>query len=164
VPRSEAIGFAALGAGAGWLMGLSVSPVVASALSVILGASASLVAAYSSTKSESSRAASPWPLAIFVIGVAVGAPFGISFRDRQVFGATGIVTPGDTASSRVIRRGGGLHGAVSPGDCDRLRASSRESLGKAYRDSEEATLIAVGRFVSDVAVLDSIRRVVCEVP
>jgi len=89
-----------IGAGIGWLIGLSVSPVVSIVITSVTGAAAAIVAAMSGlenqpntsgkdeTKSHNFRAKiNPFPMALLVFGIITGSIIGIIARNQDWFGS-----------------------------------------------------------------------------
>ena len=92
----------ATGVGVGWLIGLSVSPVlhiiVGSVIAVAAGAVGSLAGLDAKSKGEPDRdqdvpldnrrniQLDPLPLALLVVGLAIGAPLGIYVRTNDLLG------------------------------------------------------------------------------
>lgn len=90
------------GLGVGWLLGLSVSPVVSIVITSVAGAAGAIIAAISGLEGKSSgligpnqqeipaslQKFSPWPLTIFVIGIIAGSMLGITARNRHWFGSS----------------------------------------------------------------------------
>ena len=84
------------GAGIGWLVGLSVSPVISIVITSIIGSAAAVIAAVSgldirdrdSDKADKrlsldSRSLDPVPIATLVIGLVIGSYFGIQARTYE---------------------------------------------------------------------------------
>ena len=85
--RKAFIYFALLitGAGIGWLVGLSVSPVISIVITSVVGSAAAIIAAASGLEGESAsppipREVDPWPIAFLVIGLVGGSIGGVRAR------------------------------------------------------------------------------------
>ncbi|MCB0172036.1 MAG: hypothetical protein KDJ97_15920 [Anaerolineae bacterium] len=92
------------GLGVGLLVGLSISPVVSIVITSVTGSAAAIIAAMSglenkpksdnddNVQSNSSLrwTVNPIPLAILVIGVVIGAGFGIYVRNQDLLGGTNV--------------------------------------------------------------------------
>jgi hypothetical protein len=85
-----------LGAGIGWLSGLSISPVIEHVITALIGLAGGVVTGIYSVRSRvasSSEANTPsvsaLPAALLVVGMAVGAPLGIMGRTHAIFGNAG---------------------------------------------------------------------------
>ncbi len=89
------------GLGIGWLLGLSVSPVVSIVITSVAGVAVAIIAAISGLENKSSgligpdkreipasqRKISPWPLAMLVIGIVIGSRWGIMARNNSWYGS-----------------------------------------------------------------------------
>lgn len=89
------------GFGTGWLIGLSVSPVVSIVITSVTGSAAAIIAAMSgvekklsdtnqSEKNEKIKTywiVNPVPLAVLVVGLIVGSIAGILARNNNIFGS-----------------------------------------------------------------------------
>lgn len=97
VELSSYLATALVGGGIGWLIGLSVSPVVSQVLAALLGLVATLITALSGLQKPDSNSAdnqtflnyrvSPWPLAALMIGLVIGSIVGIYARNGIWFGS-----------------------------------------------------------------------------
>lgn len=75
------------GAGMGWLIGLSVSPVVGIVITCVTGIATTLIIALSGSGDKKPNwTINPWTIAVFVIGLAVLSPVGVWFRTHNLFG------------------------------------------------------------------------------
>lgn len=103
------LGFVIIGLGIGWLMGLSVSPVVAMVIESLIGLAVAIIAILNGVevslenrivkaivKQEESKVAnsphgrlniSPWPLAVLIIGILGGSVIGIWARNDNWLGS-----------------------------------------------------------------------------
>ena len=71
----------------GWLIGLSVSPVVGIAITCVTGIATTLIIALSGSGDKKPNwTINPWTIAVFVIGLAVLSPVGIWVRTHNLFG------------------------------------------------------------------------------
>lgn len=89
------------GIGIGWLLGLSVSPVVSIVITSITGSAAALIAALSGLEDKTEQepaankrarfptqwAVNPLPLAILVLGILIGSAFGVWARNHSWLGS-----------------------------------------------------------------------------
>lgn len=123
-----------IGLGIGWLAGLSVSPVIATVLTSIVGIGGGLVVGLRSAGSDSGdttsrtglSAVDAIPAAVLVLGISLGAPLGILARTHQLFEpASAPVRTGETAQGVLFN--------VSAEHCDRLRARLRDPNEQAFR-------------------------------
>jgi hypothetical protein len=163
------IAFALMGAAVGWLLGLSTSPVIQSALGVLLGAVAAIVAAVSGirTKDETTTATptNPWPLATLLTALALTAPLGVIVREKRLLGpaAPSDSSPAPSHTKGESSAGGtGLHGAPGQKDCDHLDTSEDgKQLIQSFRTAENQALRTIGNHITEPMVLDSIRQALC---
>lgn len=93
------IGLSLTGVGIGWLIGLSVSPVVSIVVTSVIGSAAAIVAVLGGLQHDQKTTAtvsnhplttgkiSALPLTILVIGISIGAIFGILGRNQHWFGS-----------------------------------------------------------------------------
>lgn len=90
-----------IGAGIGWLVGLSVSPVVSIVITSVTGSAAAIIAAMSGLEDKSNQSdgndkllfrnyrwqVNPLPLALLVVGILFGSTIGILARNQSWFGS-----------------------------------------------------------------------------
>jgi len=74
------------GLGIGWLVGLSVSPVISIVITSITGAAAAVITALSGLEEKSKWSVSPVPLALLVVGLSIGSGIGIRTRNLDWLG------------------------------------------------------------------------------
>lgn len=163
-----------VGAGTGWLVGLSFSPVVGSVLGSILGIAGAVVAAAAGvplkdrTSPSGVRAA---PLAALVLGIALFAPAGIITRDHAWLApsveerarrARILQTAGGSATSSMSARPmGGLHATELATVCERLVRTPEADLARAFEATGDSLLVVVARVVDDPGRLAEIREGLC---
>ena len=124
------------GLGIGWLSGLSVSPVIATVLTSLVGIAGGLVAGLRAASSNPGNTNAPdrpsvinaIPAAVLILGIAVGAPLGIAARTYQIF------EPAD-APARTGPSAQGVLFNLTSEHCDRLRARARGANEQAFRDT-----------------------------
>jgi hypothetical protein len=92
---------AAIGVGIGWLIGLSVSPVVSIVITSITGSAAAIIAILSGVEDKDDKsqetakehpvrlrwAIDPLPLAVLVVGILVGSAIGVWARNHSWLGS-----------------------------------------------------------------------------
>ena len=80
-----------VGAGIGWLIGLSASPVLSGVLSSLLGIVAGVLTVYSKSKDTGALRnifdLDARPVAILIIAISLAAPLGILARSHEIFSA-----------------------------------------------------------------------------
>lgn len=74
------------GIGIGWLIGLSVSPVVSIVITSVTGSAAAVVAVLSGLEKERQWSVNPWPLAVLIAGLVSGSMIGIEARNQDWLG------------------------------------------------------------------------------
>jgi hypothetical protein len=144
------------GAGVGFLMGLSVTPVVVAALTsflgIIAGAATTLRALPGGrVRSRTARLPLAVPAACLMTGIALGAPAGVITRthawleSRPDSGGRGARAP--SGSSMKGAEIGGLFG-VRASTCDLLLSDARENqeqLRHDFQTSQDDVLVAIER-------------------
>ncbi|GAB4267534.1 MAG: hypothetical protein Kow0092_20920 [Deferrisomatales bacterium] len=156
-----------VGAGVGWLAGLSVSPVIATVLASLLGVAGGIVAgargsagdAPEATRGEGLSRFDARPAAVLVLGIALGAPLGIVARTHRVFEPAG-PEPGKPSREGVLF-------ALTVEQCETLRALADFPNERAYRDvlaASGAWARALEREVADTAKLKAIVEELCAGP
>lgn len=141
------------GAGIGWLAGLSVSPVIQGVITGLVTASVAVSSVLAGirkpdvreerpdrsdesesepkagAKRESRSSVDAMPVAVLIIGIAVGAPLGICVRAHNWLGTESHAS-GDAASAvKASDLGGGvLYVSLSSEERERLLAASDEML------------------------------------
>lgn len=154
-----------IGLSIGWLAGLSVSPVIATILSSLVGIAGGIVAGARSLSRENSSGSSPVslaqvdarPAALLVLGIALAAPLGILAR------TSGLFEPSEKASSSAPADQGVLFG-VNAVQCEELRAMDSFPNERIYR-TRLANSGDWGRLleaqVTDTPQLKSIVEAIC---
>lgn len=90
-----------IGFGIGWLAGLSVSPVVSTIITSIVGVTVTLISVLSGIKNRPAQSdedtenhanprwsVNPVPIALLIVGILIGSTLGIMVRTRNSLGAT----------------------------------------------------------------------------
>ena len=150
---SLALGIAGLGIG--WLAGLSVSPAIASILGTLMVTASAAVAALTGFKKTGQRVIDPWPFCALVIGLAAGAPVGVEVRvhEERTLSRS---TPDSSAAGKFA-----LYASEAAKQCAELQQGRPIDLPVRFRNSTSELIGIIGRHVSDVAVLDSVRTAYC---
>ena len=166
-----------VGAGTGWLVGLSFSPVVGSVVGSILGLAGAVVAAAAGVPLKDRSpigAVRAEPLAALVVGIALLAPVGVIARDYGWFapsveeqarralvlresGVTGAADEGSGSG----REGGGLFGRLPAGTCARLLRTADSELGRGFEATGDEVLAVVAEVVVEPEKLAAIRDALC---
>lgn len=182
----------AIGAGIGWLTGLSDSPVVQTVIGAVIAVVGTVVAALMGLKSESGAKLpkiDPAPLVALIVGLAVAAPAGIVVREhrglhRWLLGpeeptrsAEPAVSAQPTMSaatpspappgarpeaSKPAVARFALHSSVTVEDCEEIRAAAPNGLRMAFRTANSLVLQEIGTKVEDAGTLESIRKLICQ--
>jgi len=174
-PLAQAISIFTMGASIGWLSGLSVSPVIGSVLSSIVGIGAGIVTGLrvigrgkQSTPSEGKHIDAR-PAALFMLAIAITAPLGIMARTFDVFGSLQAqhaleATASQNEQQNEIQKGRQYTAGLfwSGGDrCDELITTQND---EAFRYTLRASGVegrALEEAISDVATLRKVIRVLC---
>lgn len=90
-----------VGAGLGWMVGLSVSPVVSIVISAVGTLTATVVAAVMGLQDKPKWQITPVPLAILVIGLIFGSTLGIRAREFNLLGKAEVPPPLETPASAL---------------------------------------------------------------
>jgi hypothetical protein len=80
------------GAGIGWLVGLSATPVVSIVITSAIGTAAAVVTAMSGLENQGAGSVGAWrvrtwPMAWFIIGLVIGSLFGVTARNQSWLGS-----------------------------------------------------------------------------
>lgn len=181
------------GLGIGWLVGLSVSPVISIVITSITGAAAAVITALSGLEEKSKWSVSPVPLALLVVGLAIGSGIGVRTRNLDWLGRNlaAEAVMWEAAGLRldkgeIIRRlfdtqysaSGGQGGSVSNSrnatttllfdtaadECAGLRNRTGEKLLTELKTSTVVGFRKLPELITDVNILERvIKEVVCVV-
>jgi len=172
--RTQGLAIGIAGLGIGWLTGLSLSPVVGTVLTSVLGAVAGAVAGLTVLDLEKPKHTNPWPVALLVIGIALGSPLGILARTHNTFGAVlsgtaatdQSVDETEASGSALDERARAVLGVLygtGTSHCTRLLGSPDDSLLSALRTSALPWAAGLAEeFGDDIAALRRILEVLCE--
>lgn len=160
---TQALSVLAMGLGIGWLVGLSLSPVVGSVIASLLGVGGGLVVGWRSTKGGTGGGIDARPAALLILGVAVAATAGLFARTVGPLAA--VTVPAPAASGVAAARPPvGLFGA-SADECAELRAAwgrgQPESFVRRFRTSSIPRAGELVSRVSDPQTLALIMEVLC---
>jgi hypothetical protein len=129
---SHALALLVSGLGIGWLTGLSLTPVVGTVLTSILGIVGGAVAGFTALDAERLKIHSPWPVALLIVGIAVGGPLGILARTHDLFGAPFAES---RKTAEMERAAIGVLYATGGKSCARLLGTPDQYLVSALRTS-----------------------------
>lgn len=139
--KSQALAVFVIGACIGWLSGLSVSPVISTVLSTLVGVGSSFAVGARITRGQPGAGLSidGRPAALMMLGVALVAPAGIIVRTHDLFGVSGqlpieVGVPPAEPQKRTV---GGLFAAPSD-RCAELMAQAEFPNPKALPDAIRA--------------------------
>ncbi len=119
----EILSLLLIGLGIGWLVGLSVSPVVSGVITSLLTVAGGLVVATRAiARRQGSTLPEAWPAALLVLGIALGASGGSLARTNGLLGPLhrSAADPQATASNPADR--GVLFGATLE-ECEQVRSA-----------------------------------------
>jgi hypothetical protein len=181
----------AIGASIGWLTGLAVSPVLQTILGAVIATVATLMAAASGLEREGQTRipnVNPWPMMFMVLGLAVAATFGLSYRigliDRPAAAAQAAASTvaasqtkpevpqasaavaAQSALPRVATVDPGLLGLrsgvrVTAEDCERFRDASDVALSGEFAISTEKKFRDLANEKPSAAVLRRVTALLC---
>ncbi|MCW5983140.1 MAG: hypothetical protein KIT09_33935 [Bryobacteraceae bacterium] len=155
------------GLGVGWITGLSVSPVVATVLSSIIGIVAGGAAGLAALDDKAvPKRVNAWPIAILVLGVSIGSPMGVVARSRDLFGRAAARPPETSAvvvNQELLQKAAlGVLYSAQGRDCERLLGSPDASLPSALRTSSLPWAPRVAERFTDVAIMRRVVECLCE--
>jgi hypothetical protein len=178
-----------IGFGIGWLVGLSVSPVVSIVITSLTGSVAAIVAVLTGLENEPRWSVNPLPTAVLVAAILVGSLLGLRARNDNWFGqdmavmarrwqAAGLEMSQADIVGRLFESQYPANGApasegmaysipgesvlfsVSATECDRLFGRSGEILRDEVRLLTDPQMRQLAEIVPDVQTLE---RIVVEV-
>ncbi len=161
------LSLAVAGLGIGWLIGLSVTPVVSIVITSITASAAAVIAAMSGVQRTDGDSGggrrlfpfdlrvSPVPLALLMVGMMIGAPAGVMVRSQNLLGLdvrsevkmwTDLKVPADDVAQRLFDAryppGAAAQGtgpAIAPAG---LFSGPAQSKCKFYKTESDADLLA----------------------
>ena len=156
-PLVQWLSYLAIGFGAGWITGLSVSPVVNSLVGAVLGLAGGVLATVGSVKSPENLSDAR-PLAIMVVGLIVGTSTGITVRTHGLLETTDSSVVSEAERSR---RWGVLF-SNSIDQCGRLAGSPDDRLRSALQTSSFEWATSLERHIPDDHTLRNLVMQICE--
>jgi hypothetical protein len=164
----QAIAVCITGIGIGWLMGLSISPVVASVIGALFGIISGGIAALSGVKEAGiiKFQVNIWPLSLLVLGITGGAALGVYTRTHDLLGSGTIVnaqtsSPGESRSD-TVHSTTVLFSQPGSTECTELLASLPEEINTSFRSSSKRKMRQIGDQIKDPSTLKDIARILCE--
>lgn len=177
------------GLGMGWLVGLSVSPVISIVITSITGAVAAVITALSGLEEKAKWSVSPVPLALLVVGLAIGSGVGIRTRNLDWFGrnlaaeavmweAAGLTLdkseivqrmfddlyPNDGQQGENTQHSTSILFARATDECASLRNRAGEKLLTELKTSTVVEFRKLPELITDVDILERmVKEVVCVV-
>lgn len=130
---SDGLALLVAGLGIGWLTGLSLTPVIGTVLTSILGAVGGAAAGLTVLGSDKPKYHTSWPVALLIIGIAAGGPLGILARTNNLFGP--MFADSEETAERQRAAMGVLFSAGSK-SCTLLLGTPDEYLPSALRTSQ----------------------------
>ncbi|MBA2882473.1 hypothetical protein HNR65_002825 [Desulfosalsimonas propionicica] len=165
-------GFAVIltGIGIGWLMGLSISPVVGVVITSLLTLSGAAVTAFRQElpKSLKNRTNNAWPIAILTIGLAVGASFGIFARTHDIFGLDYQTTingkeetvPKSSLSKNLVSKTVLFN--LTSDECGEMLIAGPQKIRSIFKTSSHEEIRILGDIIDDHETLVIIAEALCE--
>ena len=167
-PFVQIISLAVIGLGIGWLVGLSISPVIAGVIASLLGIAGSAASVFGGISSGKITVGpvDARPIAILVVGVAIGASMGIYARTHDILSPLTEVRPEKQSvptSQQSNLAGKTLLFAV-PGseECVELLATGPDSIRTLFRSSNSEHMQRLGDRIEDNRDLIKIAEALCQ--
>ena len=153
------------GASAGWLAGLSATPILATVLSALLGALVGIISVKSASRVRIGIS-DPRPLAALFVGLALVAPLGILARTHGIFDgpnldARQMSTDSEADELDTKRRLGVMFGEEASEGCDRLLALPSHQLKQALETSRSKFLRTLADEIDEADGLEAVVRALC---
>lgn len=162
------IPYVLMGAGAGWLVGLSLSPVIASVLGALLVVVTGVVAAAVGLKKpeegEARADVRPWPVALLMLSMAVFATAAIPVREGDYLvpsRSRNVPVDSSGARARTAAHRGGLYAGPSPDACASVARAEGPELIDAFRTAPDSVFNLLGERVKDASTLAAVRTAIC---
>lgn len=167
---SQGLAVILTGIGIGWLVGLSISPIVGAVITSLLTLCGAAVAAFQKElpKSLKKGTNNAWPIAILTIGLAVGASFGIYARTHDILGLDYQTTMNDKAendpkssSSENLVSKTVLFNLTSD-ECGEMLIAGHNQIRSIFKTSSHEEVRILGDIIDDPETLLKIAEALCE--
>lgn len=165
-------GFAVLltGIGIGWLMGLSISPVVGAVITFLLTLAGAAVTAFRQElpKSIKNRTNNAWPIAILTISMAVGASFGIFARTHDILGLDYRTTINGKAETDQKKSPSKNYVSktvlfsLTSDECGEMLIAGPLKIRSIFKTSSHEKIRSLGDIIDDPETLLKIAEALCE--
>ena len=154
----------AIGLGIGWLAGLSMSPVVSGLIASLMALASGVVIALRGVKMPNGKSLvnDARPLALLVVGVALGATGGVAVRAHDLLAPR--ATSGQAQQQGASQDQPFRHSVLFsvPGkECSELRTVGAERIRFVFRSSTSERIRSLGEQIEDPRVLKTIAEVLC---
>lgn len=148
-----------VGLGIGWLAGLSASPVISGVLASLLVVAGGLIVGRVENKELPVPAGSQAkvPLAILVVGIALGSTGGVVVRTHDLLG---VAAPGRGDGKNVSTREGVLF-QVAASECEELRNSGESQIRLRVKSSNNQRVSRLAEEFPDDGTLLKVARALC---
>jgi len=161
----QALAVLVTGLGIGWLVGLSASPVVSGVIASLLGVAAGVVTAFRGVSASSAKSvlADARPVALLVVGVALGATVGLTARTHDLLSPP---TKLEQAEKSAVSKDNLISRSVlfaEPGsdECVELLSLEPKHIRLGFKSSSSEGVRRLGYLIKDTELLKEIAESIC---
>jgi hypothetical protein len=153
------------GLGIGWLVGLSASPVVSGVIASLLGVAAGVVTTFRGTSESSAKSVvtDARPVALLVVGIALGASAGLTARTHDILSPP--VKLEQTEESKVSKENliSKTLLFAQPGSdaCTELLSLQPKHIRLGFKSSSSEGMRRLGYLIKDKELLMNIAEAIC---
>ncbi|MCP4545438.1 MAG: hypothetical protein GY835_03090 [bacterium] len=158
------------GLGVGWLVGLSVSPVVSAVIAVLLALAGPMASTFREVLPSDSiqPKTNAWPVALLTLGVALGATTGIFVRTHDILGPENRediqeIAQNDGHESRAgdLASKTGLFSQPGGDECKDLLSAGSRRIRFVFRSSGLEEVRALGELIENPEILQKVAEALC---
>ena len=162
---TQALAVLVSGLGIGWLVGLSASPVVSGVIASLLGVAAGVVTTFrgASASSAKSFVTDARPVAILVVGVALGATAGVAVRTHDLLSPPAKLEQAEqsTVSRENLISRSVLFAQPGSDECAELLSLEPKYIRLGFKSSSSEEIRRLGEIIQDTELLRSIAEAIC---
>jgi hypothetical protein len=162
---TQAIAVFVSGLGIGWLVGLSASPVVSGVIASLLGVAAGVVTTFRGASASSAKSfiTDARPVAILVVGVALGATVGVTVRTHDLLSPPAKL---EQAAQSTVSKDNLISRSVlfaQPGsdECAELLSLEPKYIRLGFKSSSSEGIRRLGEIIEDTELLQDIAEAIC---